>query len=186
MHTPRPGQPGSGWRSCRPATTSKSKLPLRWSSSGRSAHCSSAPTVCSHPGPAASPPWPSVIGPRQSLPFGNLSRLVGSRSYGPNVPRVDHDDRTSSSQQVGRIISRARTLGLVTCRSCSRRCLSVLNRQDRKGPWVECARRCRLLCRDIFRSTGPGWQTRIDEALRRWVERHRKDIQTQTRRRRVA
>src|SRR6202034_1038587 len=30
-----------------------------------------------------------------------------------------------------------------------------------------------------FRATGPGWQTRIDEVLRRWGERHRKDIQTQ-------
>ena len=37
-----------------------------------------------------------------------------------------------------------------------------------------------------FRATGPGWQTRIDEVLRRWVERHRKDLQTQTKRRRVA
>jgi uncharacterized protein (DUF4415 family) len=37
-----------------------------------------------------------------------------------------------------------------------------------------------------FRATGPGWQTRIDEVLRRWVERHRKDIQTQTKHRRVA
>jgi uncharacterized protein (DUF4415 family) len=37
-----------------------------------------------------------------------------------------------------------------------------------------------------FRATRPGWQTRIDEALRRWVERHRKDIQTQTKRRCVA
>jgi uncharacterized protein (DUF4415 family) len=37
-----------------------------------------------------------------------------------------------------------------------------------------------------FRSTGPGWQTRIDEVLRRWVERHRGDIRPQTKRRRVA
>jgi uncharacterized protein (DUF4415 family) len=25
-----------------------------------------------------------------------------------------------------------------------------------------------------FRATGPGWQTRIDEVLRKWVSRHRK------------
>ncbi len=37
-----------------------------------------------------------------------------------------------------------------------------------------------------FRSTGPGWQTRIDEVLRRWVERRRKEQRPQTKRRRVA
>jgi uncharacterized protein (DUF4415 family) len=26
---------------------------------------------------------------------------------------------------------------------------------------------------DHFRATGPGWQTRIDEALREWLEEHR-------------
>jgi len=26
-----------------------------------------------------------------------------------------------------------------------------------------------------FRATGPGWQTRIDEVLRKWVERRRKE-----------
>ncbi|MBA4418132.1 MAG: hypothetical protein C0392_09520 [Syntrophus sp. (in: bacteria)] len=28
---------------------------------------------------------------------------------------------------------------------------------------------------DYFRSTGPGWQTRIDAALKNWVARHRQD-----------
>jgi len=28
-----------------------------------------------------------------------------------------------------------------------------------------------------FRGTGPGWQTRIDEVLRKWVERRRKERQ---------
>jgi uncharacterized protein (DUF4415 family) len=37
-----------------------------------------------------------------------------------------------------------------------------------------------------FRSTGRGWQTRIDEVLRNWVARHRKATRTQTKRRRVA
>jgi len=26
---------------------------------------------------------------------------------------------------------------------------------------------------DAFKATGPGWQTRMNEALREWVERHR-------------
>jgi uncharacterized protein (DUF4415 family) len=26
-----------------------------------------------------------------------------------------------------------------------------------------------------FRATGPGWQTRIDEVLQKWVEKHRKE-----------
>jgi len=37
-----------------------------------------------------------------------------------------------------------------------------------------------------FRASGPGWQTRIDEVLRRWVERHRSDVQPRTKRQRVA
>ena len=37
-----------------------------------------------------------------------------------------------------------------------------------------------------FRSTGPGWQTRIDEVLRRWVKQHRKPSRPQTKRRRAA
>jgi uncharacterized protein (DUF4415 family) len=37
-----------------------------------------------------------------------------------------------------------------------------------------------------FRATGPGWQTRIDEVLRSWVERHRKDGRPAAKRRRVA
>lgn len=37
-----------------------------------------------------------------------------------------------------------------------------------------------------FRATGPGWQTRIDEVLRRWVERHSKELRPQTKSRRVA
>jgi uncharacterized protein (DUF4415 family) len=37
-----------------------------------------------------------------------------------------------------------------------------------------------------FRATGPGWQRRIDEVLRRWVKRHRRDAQPHTKRRRVA
>jgi uncharacterized protein (DUF4415 family) len=37
-----------------------------------------------------------------------------------------------------------------------------------------------------FRSTGPGWQTRIDEVLRKWVERHRRESHSQIKRRRVA
>jgi uncharacterized protein (DUF4415 family) len=27
-----------------------------------------------------------------------------------------------------------------------------------------------------FRATGPGWQTRIDDVLRQWVSRHRKQL----------
>jgi uncharacterized protein (DUF4415 family) len=26
-----------------------------------------------------------------------------------------------------------------------------------------------------FRATGPGWQTRIDEVLQKWVDKHRKE-----------
>ena len=37
-----------------------------------------------------------------------------------------------------------------------------------------------------FRSTGPGWQTRIDEVLRRWVNRHRKESRPAARRIRAA
>jgi uncharacterized protein (DUF4415 family) len=37
-----------------------------------------------------------------------------------------------------------------------------------------------------FRATGPGWQTRIDEVLRKWVERHRKEARPRTKRIRVA
>jgi uncharacterized protein (DUF4415 family) len=37
-----------------------------------------------------------------------------------------------------------------------------------------------------FRSTGPGWQTRIDEILRKWVERDRKQSRSQVKRKRVA
>jgi uncharacterized protein (DUF4415 family) len=37
-----------------------------------------------------------------------------------------------------------------------------------------------------FRSTGPGWQTRIDEVLRSWVERHRKPSRPRPKRHRVA
>jgi uncharacterized protein (DUF4415 family) len=33
-----------------------------------------------------------------------------------------------------------------------------------------------------FRATGPGWQTRIDEVLRRWVNRHRSKAQPKGRR----
>jgi uncharacterized protein (DUF4415 family) len=33
-----------------------------------------------------------------------------------------------------------------------------------------------------FRATGPGWQTRIDEVLRKWVERHHKQARPRTRR----
>jgi uncharacterized protein (DUF4415 family) len=29
-----------------------------------------------------------------------------------------------------------------------------------------------------FRATGPGWQTRIDEVLRKWVARHGKNART--------
>jgi len=37
-----------------------------------------------------------------------------------------------------------------------------------------------------FRSTGPGWQTRIDAILRGWVKRQRKPSRPQAKRRRVA
>jgi uncharacterized protein (DUF4415 family) len=37
-----------------------------------------------------------------------------------------------------------------------------------------------------FRSTGPGWQTRIEEVLRSWVERHGKPSRQRPKRRRVA
>jgi uncharacterized protein (DUF4415 family) len=37
-----------------------------------------------------------------------------------------------------------------------------------------------------FRATGPGWQTRIDEVLRKWVERHRKEARPRTKHIRVA
>ena len=37
-----------------------------------------------------------------------------------------------------------------------------------------------------FRSTGPGWQTRIDEVLRKWVERRRKTRRPVAKGRRVA
>jgi uncharacterized protein (DUF4415 family) len=37
-----------------------------------------------------------------------------------------------------------------------------------------------------FRSTGPGWQTRIDEVLRGWVKRQRKPARQQSKRRCVA
>jgi len=33
-----------------------------------------------------------------------------------------------------------------------------------------------------FRAAGPGWQTRIDEVLRDWVERHRKELRPRSRR----
>ena len=33
-----------------------------------------------------------------------------------------------------------------------------------------------------FRAAGPGWQTRIDEVLREWVARHRKELRPPTRR----
>src|SRR4051794_25665500 len=31
-----------------------------------------------------------------------------------------------------------------------------------------------------FRATGPGWQTRVDEVLRKWVLRHRKQSRSRT------
>jgi uncharacterized protein (DUF4415 family) len=37
-----------------------------------------------------------------------------------------------------------------------------------------------------FRSTGPGWQTRIDEVLRKWVARHRKEPRLRGKRSRAA
>jgi uncharacterized protein (DUF4415 family) len=33
-----------------------------------------------------------------------------------------------------------------------------------------------------FRATGPGWQTRIDEVLRKWVERRRRESPPHTKR----
>jgi len=33
-----------------------------------------------------------------------------------------------------------------------------------------------------FRATGPGWQTRIDEVLRNWVDRHRKQARPRSKR----
>ncbi len=38
----------------------------------------------------------------------------------------------------------------------------------------------------FFRSTGPGWQTRIDEVLRKWVARHRKGQRIKGKRSRAA
>jgi uncharacterized protein (DUF4415 family) len=37
-----------------------------------------------------------------------------------------------------------------------------------------------------FRATGPGWQTRIDEVLRKWVERRGRQLRLPTKRRHVA
>lgn len=37
-----------------------------------------------------------------------------------------------------------------------------------------------------FRATGPGWQTRIDEVLRHWVERRQRNARSTAKRRRVA
>jgi uncharacterized protein (DUF4415 family) len=37
-----------------------------------------------------------------------------------------------------------------------------------------------------FRATGPGWQTRIDEVLRKWVLRHRKPAQAGGKRKHAA
>src|SRR5436853_4770913 len=37
-----------------------------------------------------------------------------------------------------------------------------------------------------FRATGPGWQTRIDEVLRKWVEKHRRDDRPRMKRNRAA
>src|SRR5947208_10410793 len=37
-----------------------------------------------------------------------------------------------------------------------------------------------------FRATGPGWQTRIDEVLRNWVERRRKESRPRVKRIRAA
>jgi len=37
-----------------------------------------------------------------------------------------------------------------------------------------------------FRASGPGWQTRIDEVLRKWVKRHGQNSRQPIRRRRVA
>jgi uncharacterized protein (DUF4415 family) len=38
----------------------------------------------------------------------------------------------------------------------------------------------------FFRSTGPGWQTRIDEVLRKWVARHRRPPRSRAKRNRAA
>jgi uncharacterized protein (DUF4415 family) len=38
----------------------------------------------------------------------------------------------------------------------------------------------------FFRSTGPGWQRRIDEVLRKWVARHRKAPRSRPRKSRAA
>ena len=37
-----------------------------------------------------------------------------------------------------------------------------------------------------FRMTGPGWQSRIDEVLRKWVDRHRKEARPGRKRSRTA
>ena len=37
-----------------------------------------------------------------------------------------------------------------------------------------------------FRATGPGWQTRIDEVLRKWVSRHRTQSQPRGKRKQAA
>jgi uncharacterized protein (DUF4415 family) len=37
-----------------------------------------------------------------------------------------------------------------------------------------------------FRDMGPGWQTRIDEVLRNWVKRHRRDTRPPVKRARAA
>jgi uncharacterized protein (DUF4415 family) len=37
-----------------------------------------------------------------------------------------------------------------------------------------------------FRGTGPGWQTRIDEVLRDWVKRHRREPRASAKRARTA
>jgi uncharacterized protein (DUF4415 family) len=37
-----------------------------------------------------------------------------------------------------------------------------------------------------FRAAGPGWQTRIDEVQRNWVEQHRKELRPRSRRRDAA
>jgi uncharacterized protein (DUF4415 family) len=37
-----------------------------------------------------------------------------------------------------------------------------------------------------FRATGPGWQTRIDEVLRQWVSRHRKEFRPRGKRTQAA
>jgi hypothetical protein len=39
---------------------------------------------------------------------------------------------------------------------------------------------------DHFRAGGPGWQTRIDELLRKWVDRRRKESWQPTKRIRKA